>query len=370
MNWRVSWKKPGGDVESETPRYWLRAGTIATEARYRRSLILALAAILLLSLAPVVGRHVLVVVDRPLSGIDHLGVLCLIALHELMAPVHALLHVLVGGGALMAIGERLQLAWKGNILLRQLSSVPASADVHRQIVRAGLDPTRVRVVEGLPMPAFTTGWWRPRVYLAQSLLDGANALSDEEVVAVLAHEAEHVRRRDPLRFALLRALSRTLFWIPAIGAIAEDIADEAEIHADDAASRRTDPLTLAGALVKLGAWRIAPPHTRIAGDVVGFVRGGILDRRVRRLAGEGFAPRSRLTTRAMLGALAALCITVASGIVDIHGMPLHPTVGQPAAGHCAHEGLTSYRHLFCRWGIAGTWLPRGGADCPHFQASL
>src|SRR5215207_7900767 len=83
----------------------------AREYRHRRALLLGISALLLLSLTPVVGRHLFGAAHGPLTGIDHIGAVCLVALHLLLAPVHAGLHVLLGAGLAYALWDRLQ-AWR------------------------------------------------------------------------------------------------------------------------------------------------------------------------------------------------------------------------------------------------------------------
>lgn len=351
---------------------FLRPSARAREDRHRRALLLGIAALLILSLAPVVGRHLAFAAHAPLTGIDHIGALCLIALHTLLMPVHAVLHLLVGGGLLYALWDRVR-AWRR--AHRALAPLDAATPVHGDAVwiaaqEGGVAPERVRVVAGLPIPAFTTGWLSPVVYVAGELAYGPQALPPGELTAVLAHEAAHVRRRDPLRFSVLRAMARTLFWIPALRDLAEDVADEAEVHADNAAAATTDPLTVASAIVALAAWRSPAAFVlggTWTGDVVGFVRSDLLDRRVRRLAGEDTKPRSRVTRRSLAGAALVLGLAWVSGIVDVHPLsgqaPAH--VGVPHAEHCDHRELTALAHLFCRWDARGGWITPGGIDCPH-----
>lgn len=331
------------------------------ERRYQRLLIIGLASILVLSLVPVIGTHLLGAAERPLSGSDHIGALCLIALHELLSPAHHLLHLLVAAGFVWAIGET---AKKALHTRRVLAGLPARRLTHVEMdfaTRSGLDIREVLVIAGLPIPAFTAGpWLRPRVYLSEALFVGEDSLSTEEVVAVLAHEAAHVRRRDPMRFLGLHLMARALFWVPALRAIAEDIADEAEIIADDAASAVTGPLTVASALVKLGAWKA--PESSLT--VVTFLRRDLLDRRVRRLVGEEYRPQGRLTGAAVFVAAIVLTVSTLSGVVDVHDLPSAP--GHPLSHqHCEHDGMFAGGHLFCRWGSAGPLLSTGAVDCPH-----
>ena len=66
---------------------------------------------------------------------------------------------------------------------------------------------------------------------------------------------------------LHRILGCTLFWIPAFRRLAADMADEAEIDADDAAAAG-QPLVLASAILSLAAWRPDLDPASHPGDVM------------------------------------------------------------------------------------------------------
>lgn len=358
----------------------MRPSAQARESRHRRALLLGIAALLLLSLTPVVGRHLFGAAHQPLTGIDHVGALCLVALHVLLAPVHEALHLLLAVGLAYAVWDRGRAWLRARRALAPLDGSPAVRDdgFWEAAGSAGLPPDRLRIVDGLPTPTFTAGWVSPVVYVARELVDGPRRLSEGELVAVLAHEGAHLRRRDPLRFSALRAMASTLFWIPALRGLADDVSDEAEVRADDAAAATADPLTLASAIVSLAGWGVPAPgapgspatdYAVGATGAVGFVRPDLLERRVRRLAGEDTAPASRVTRRSLSGAALALLVVWASGIVDVHALP-HDVV--PPAGvtvqevlHCHHLRGNPLAHLLCRRGARGGWITPGGSDCPH-----
>lgn len=371
--------------EAMPARAYLRATTRARENRQRRVLLLSMAMAVLASLAPVVGRHVIGAAHQPLTGIDHIGALCLVALHVLLTPVHEALHALLAVGVVYAAWDRARAWTRARRALAPLDGAsPVRGDAFwAAATRAALDPARVRVVAGLPSPAFTAGWLSPVVYVARELAGGARGLAPDELAAVLAHERAHVARRDPLRFSLLRAVAKTLFWMPGLRALADDVADEAEIRADDAAADVVGPLTLASALVALAAWRPPvlafgepTPDYTVGFAAVGatprgvpFVRHDLLDRRVRRLAGEDTTPASRVTRRSLAGAALALAVVWTSGIVDVHDLP-HDASGAVVvdvahAAHCHHLRTPAISHLFCRLGATGGWITPGGSDCPH-----
>lgn len=147
------------------------------------------------------------------------------------------------------------------------------------------------------------------------------------------------------------------------------------MRADDAAAAATDPLVLAGALVALGGWRMrSAPQAESgrwgAGYAVGFAHPDLLERRVRRLAGEDTTPASRVSRRSLAGAVLALAVVWMSGVVEVHALPRdlpasHMGVMASADLHCFHHHASALSHLFCRHGRHGGWFTRGGSDCPH-----
>ncbi len=326
---------------------------VTREERRRRTVLVGFAALIVLGMSPIFGHHLAVSMDMLLAGRDHLGALCLIALHHLLAPVHYLFHVLVIAGLAYAIWDRAR-AWLAvrRALAPLASECPRPGDTFWEAAHAAsLDPQRIRVVSGLPNPAFTVGWRRPMVYVASELVEW---LSPEEISAVLAHERAHLVRRDPLRLSVLRFLGHMLFWLPALQRLASDTADDAEIIADDAAAAG-QPLVLASAILALANWHTPPA---LAGASIGFFRADLLDRRIRRLAGEAPPVASHVTRRSILGAALALGLVWTSGVMMAHPMPGE----RPGSvAHCIHGDEWALSHLFCLGSPFGVLR----LDCPH-----
>ena len=351
---------------------FLTAETVVREQSRRRMLLWSIAVLTFLSISPVVGHHLAARADETLlQGTDMIGALCLIALHMLMEPVHEIFHVALVGGLAYATWDRLR-AWRRmRRTLRCLDARrPRRGDAFWRAASAvGLAPSRVRVVPGLPNPAFTAGLLRPVVYVSAEL---AEWLSEAELRAVLAHEGAHVARRDPLRLSVLRFFACTLFWIPALRRLAADVADEAEVQADDAAARE-HPLELASAILSVASWSGVPGRRTDADEpradggvafMVGFTCHDLVERRVRRLAGEDARPRTHVTRRSLFVATVVLLLGWGSGVVMAHPMP---DVGAGAAHaghhHCQDHTGSALSHLWC-----GTWERAGAADCPHRDA--
>lgn len=349
--------------DASRPASFLSRRAVRREQVHRRTLVLGIAGLIVISTLPVFGHHIAGRADAVLVGRDHLGALCLVALHMLLAPVHGGFHLLLVGGMLFALYARMRAAMCLRRVMRLLpSSTPDAQDAFGQAAElAGLACARVRVLDGPPVPAFTAGWFRPLVYIDRAL---EQRMPRDELAAVLAHEAAHVEKRDPLRLFLLRFLAQLIFWIPALRRIAEDAADEMEVAADDHAARaaatfaangdaKRGSLVLASAILSLANaqtfYGLSATLNAPAFGAVGFHRQDLLDRRVRRLVGEEVAFGTHLTRRSVTGAAAALAAVWISGLMMAH--PLPPA--NSAQEHCEHHHALALMHLFCRGEVAG-----------------
>lgn len=84
-----------------------------------------------------------------------------------------------------------------------------------------------------PRPqAFCAGLLRPRLYVTTGALE---ALDEDALAAVLMHERQHARRRDPLRLVASRVLARALFFVPGLAELGCRRETLAEISADESA---------------------------------------------------------------------------------------------------------------------------------------
>lgn len=110
--------------------------------------------------------------------------------------------------------------------------------------------TKDIVYLNLPTPyAFCIGFWRPRIWLTSGLTD---LLNDDELTAVLIHEAHHCRRRDPLRLLISRAIRSGFFFLPLVGDLAKLVELQQEIEADQLVIQKMgDDLPLLCSLQKL-----------------------------------------------------------------------------------------------------------------------
>lgn len=130
--------------------------------------------------------------------------------------------------------------------VRQLAATRSFMRTLRVVGPVGDDP-RVLMVEDQRPLAFCAGYLHRRVYVSSGTIA---LLSAAQLEAVLAHEAHHAQRRDPLRMLIAHTLADSAFFVPVLHRSRERYAALAELAADDAAVRSSGrPGPLAAALL-------------------------------------------------------------------------------------------------------------------------
>jgi Zn-dependent protease with chaperone function len=203
--------------------------------------------------------------------------------------------------ALIAIGGTL--AWSGRavwLLLCVQRAVSRLVEVPRPtkltVAMRSADLEAVGCVDDPVPSAFCVGAVWPRVIVTTGLVE---RLEIKDLAAVLLHEREHLRRRDPLWRAAWRAASELLWHVPLIEWWSRRRLELSELAADRAAMRRLGPGPLARALTTA---------TTPAGlDAAGFDGAAAL--RVAQILGDPL-PARRPTGRALLVSAGALALTV------------------------------------------------------------
>lgn len=143
---------------------------------------------------------------------------------------------------------------------------------HRHRVLLDLVATRnpllagARVVDHEVPLAYCLPGLRPRVVVSRGVLD---LLREDEVRAVLAHEAAHVEQRHDLVVLPFVALGATFPRLPAVRTAQAQVALLVEMLADDRAVRRHPPAVLARALYKVGAAEVPAGGLGVGGAGAG-----------------------------------------------------------------------------------------------------
>jgi Zn-dependent protease with chaperone function len=210
--------------------------------------------------------------------------------------------VLVAGASVLAIVVRA--GWLAATTTRALAALPRAPmpeSLRAAARRAGI--ARLRCLAGTDLTAFCAGLLRPCVYVTTAT---AERLNTNELDAVVAHEATHARRRDPLRRFFTRAAADVVFWFPLLRWWLRTHVENAEIHADKAAIDHAGRQGLAAAMLAAAA---QPP-------VAVPAMGGATETRIAHLLGEDLPqrrpPRS-LVVISLLGAVGAVWLVMCLG---------------------------------------------------------
>jgi Zn-dependent protease with chaperone function len=148
--------------------------------------------------------------------------------------------------ALGVIAWAVRAAWLAVGAAREVAELPrgpSPAPLVAAVERSGVG--NLVCLDSPAASAFCAGLLRPRVFVTSGMVA---ALAAEELEAVLVHEAEHARRRDPLRRLAGRAAADVLFWLPLVGWWSRRRLEDAELAADRAAIGRVGRSPLARAL--------------------------------------------------------------------------------------------------------------------------
>jgi Zn-dependent protease with chaperone function len=183
-------------------------------------------------------------------------------------------------------------AWLGCVLVVSTSRLLLARREHRQrldlltdeIAVAGQPgaatgdtrgDVRVRLLDHPLAAAYCLPGVRPRIVLSQGVID---ALSPDQLSAVVTHERAHARGRHDLVIQPFRAWQQTFPFLPAAASALASVELLVEMLADDAARRRCRLAPLAGALRRLaddapaGDGQVAVRAARLAAPPVPLSR--------------------------------------------------------------------------------------------------
>lgn len=206
---------------------------------------------------------------------------------------------LFGGVAGMTYGFVFALAmnfivyfWSDKIVLHMYRAKPLhDARLNKMIEKlaaeAGIPKPKTYIVDSEVPNAFATG--RSPKHGAIAVTRGlANMLSHDEIEGVLAHEISHIKHRDILVSTMAATIAGAISWIVNVFWYTTDrenrniitfllllilvpiaatlirlaISRTREYHADTGGAQLSDPLKLASALEKIGAFAKAYPFRR------------------------------------------------------------------------------------------------------------
>jgi beta-lactamase regulating signal transducer with metallopeptidase domain len=215
--------------------------------------------------------------------------------------------VLIWTGGVLACALRLAASWKLSQRLRRsaLDAVPAPiAETFERVRETLLRGKQVALrVSGISDTPLVVGWLRPVVLLPLSAVTG---LSQEQLIAVFAHELAHVRRHDFFVNVLQSCVECVLFYHPAVWWLSVRVRTERENCCDDLAVQVCgDRLMYARALIELEQARSAAPVLAVAATGTG------LTMRIRRILGNTTTSRD---WQSAVASLAFMLVWIMAGV--------------------------------------------------------
>jgi Zn-dependent protease with chaperone function len=268
------------------------------------------------------GLALLVPTVRVSADLGRLLTACVMALRAQYA--HPGGAAAAGVGAVLALAVTARVSW---CLAATMASAARVRRRHRSQLRVAArpDPGLGALVIDHDEPA---AWCLPGQRTPAVLTTAAiAALGDAQLAAVLAHERAHQRGHHHLLVSLAGALASAFPRVPAFGHAHQQVARLTELLADDAAAAASHRLTVAEALLTLGA--PAPAAALGAG-------GPGAGARIRRLIAAP-APLGRAAAAAVALAVAAL---LAAPLVLLAG----PAAAASVQNYCHHRHTPAVTH--------------------------
>jgi len=189
------------------------------------------------------------------------------------------------------------------------------------LARADIPTSAVVITAAATMPA-VFGMLRPRILVSRQLVA---ALPTEDLVAVLKHEDAHRRRRDPLRFLLLRLCRAVFCFYPLIHPISRRLREGAEYACDERAlATGIGPCGYARALARVVNLNLATAPTTVAADTGGPT---LLKKRLSRLQ----QPERNDMSRYRLILVAAVVLVCAGSFLPLGSTADTPPPPPPSA---------------------------------------
>jgi hypothetical protein len=163
----------------------------------------------------------------------------------------AILGSLLGGDPMLAVemgGIAVAALWAALVVRDLVASHRLLASLSRNADEMELFGVSCLVTPALGADALVVGSVRPRIFVGMPLIE---ALTVEELEAVVYHEDHHRRTRAPIKAAALSAWLRLLGRSGSVRSVVSDRLTDLETLADtDAIRRGSSPRSIARALLK------------------------------------------------------------------------------------------------------------------------
>lgn len=233
---------------------------------------------------------------------------CFFTLRTLAAALPWICIAILFTGICMAIHKVfLMLLWNYHFI-RSIAplSIENRSELKKFLFPAHLYNQLVLFDNGELWYAFTSGLWKPKIYLSTGI---CSYLTAKELRTVILHEIHHIRNKAPLKQFVLQIFCVLNFFLPINRCLLNLYSSICEKAADDAAANISgEPLELASALLKLSR-----SHTlNTLYSTVSFSSRGqrIIEERIMRLLEPRVTPPYLGKTSSYLSCLLSLFIVV------------------------------------------------------------
>jgi beta-lactamase regulating signal transducer with metallopeptidase domain len=257
--------------------------------------------------------------------------------------------VVVGAGAVLGLASvRRQLRASRALATRvNDSELPRPRELEEAVMKAGLTG-RVKLVDSGQRFSFAYGVLAPRVALSRGLVEVAEPA---EIDAVLVHERYHVHNLDPLKVLLSRALPKSFYYVPLLGALHARYLAGRELAADRRAAAACGRQPLAGALYKVlrgPDWPELSAAAAIGGPE-------LLDVRVAQLEGGSEPPVPGIGIRALSLSLMGAAFLTTLFVVAVLGFGGPSAIADATGGSLTALDLAGAVLCAIPW-VLGGWL--------------
>ena len=224
-------------------------------------------------------------------------------------------------GVIVALYRSCVLMRKDYQLMNDLSyvSINNNPQLKNLVYEMGLSPDKICLFQNENLRcAFTGGIIKPRIFLSTGL---SSYLSIKELRMVVLHELYHLKENGPLKNYLVSVFGKLLFFVPFIKSLVKVYSEFAENAADDyAVDNSTDPVDLAGTLLKMGRAVAFYSYPVSTSPISGFQN---LEKRIRRLVDNSQCPaKNKICFSLVLNVIFCLLLLVAVSAPIVIGSPL------------------------------------------------
>ena len=175
----------------------------------------------------------------------------------------------------------------------------------------GLQDKALEVDTSRPV-IFCYGFIRPKICISRGLI---KKLNQQELLAVLKHEQQHLLSYEPLKIFLTKIITKVLFFIPTLGLLTQKYRTLSELSADEKATQGfKNKVPLIQALEKVMRLK----EQMVIKDNLAISFFAVIDERVNKLANDKYMPSLKIFTLKSLITMVIVFIFVASFYIPVY----------------------------------------------------